>query len=58
MLSDRSTNGTWIRIGDEDEIFVHRDEVRLRRGGTLSIGQAHQIDSPDLVTFQCSDGES
>ena len=58
MLSDRSTNGTWVRIGDEEEIFVHRDEVRLRRGGTLSIGQAHQIDSPDLVTFQCSDGDS
>jgi hypothetical protein len=46
-----------VRIGDEEEIFVHRDEVRLRRGGTLSIGQAHQIDSPDLVTFQCSDGD-
>jgi len=31
--------------------------VRLRRGGTISIGQAHQIESADLIAFQCSDGE-
>ena len=57
MLADRSTNGTWLRIGEDDELFVHRDEVHLRRSGTISIGQAHQIDSTDLVLFQCSDGE-
>jgi class 3 adenylate cyclase len=57
MLADRSTNGTWLRIGDEEEVFVHRDEVRLRRAGTISIGQAHQIDSVDLIAFQCSEGE-
>jgi hypothetical protein len=32
--------------------------VRLRRGGTISIGQAHQIESLDLVGFQCSDGDA
>ena len=57
MLSDRSTNGTWLRIGDEEEVFIHRDEVRLRRGGTISVGQAHPLESQDLVGFQCSDGE-
>jgi adenylate cyclase len=58
MLADRSTNGTWLRIGEEEEVFVHRDEVRLRRAGTISIGQAHQIESADLIAFQCSDGEA
>jgi hypothetical protein len=58
ILADRSTNGTWLRIGEEEEIFVHRDEVRLRRGGTISIGQAHQIEAAELIGFQCSDGES
>src|SRR5262249_40444493 len=43
-LADRSTNGTWVKIGDDDELFVHRDEARLRRGGTISFGQVHQID--------------
>ncbi|HEY0180303.1 MAG TPA: adenylate/guanylate cyclase domain-containing protein [Dokdonella sp.] len=56
MLADRSTNGTWLRIGDDDELLVHRDETHLRRGGTIRLGQAHQADAPDLVYFQCGDG--
>lgn len=55
MLADRSTNGTWLRIGDDDELLVHRDETHLRRGGTISLGQAHQLDDKDLVCFQCGD---
>lgn len=55
MLADRSTNGTWLKIGDDDELLVHRDETHLRRGGTLSLGQAHQPESADLVYFQCGD---
>ena len=32
-----------LRIGDEEEVFVHRDEVRLRRGGEEVPGVgAHQ----------------
>ena len=52
MLADRSTNGSWLRIGDDDEIFVHRDETHLRRNGSISLGQAHQVDDADLVWFQ------
>jgi class 3 adenylate cyclase len=55
MLADRSTNGTWLRIGEDDEILVHRDEAHLRRSGTLSLGQAHQLETADLVYFQCGD---
>ncbi len=53
MLADRSTNGTWLRIGDDDELFVHRDETHLRRIGTISLGQAHQRDAEDLLYYQC-----
>ncbi|HEU4665698.1 MAG TPA: adenylate/guanylate cyclase domain-containing protein [Dokdonella sp.] len=53
MLADRSTNGSWLKIGDDDELFVHRDETHLRRSGTISLGQAHQIDVADLIWFQC-----
>ena len=55
MLADRSTNGTWLRIGEDDELFVHRDETHLRRGGSISLGQAHQLDEADLVYFQCGE---
>jgi adenylate cyclase len=53
MLADRSTNGSWLKIGDDDELFVHRDETHLRRSGSISLGQAHQIDDADLIWFQC-----
>jgi class 3 adenylate cyclase len=56
MLADRSTNGTWLKIGDDDELFVHRDETHLRRSGTISLGQAQRLDDADLVYFQCGDG--
>ena len=55
MLADRSTNGSWLKIGDDDELFVHRDETHLRRGGSISLGQAHQIDDADLIWFQCGE---
>lgn len=55
MLADRSTNGTWLKIASDDELLVHRDESHLRRSGTLSLGQAHQPDSIDLVHFQCAE---
>jgi class 3 adenylate cyclase len=53
MLADRSTNGSWLKIGDDEELFVHRDETHLRRSGSISLGQAHQIDDADLIWFQC-----
>ncbi|MEO8460116.1 MAG: adenylate/guanylate cyclase domain-containing protein [Dokdonella sp.] len=55
-LSDRSTNGTWLRIGDDDELHVHRDEVHLRKSGTISLGRAYQPDSPDTLRFDCEGG--
>jgi class 3 adenylate cyclase len=55
MLADRSTNGTWLKIGDDEELLVHRDEVHVRRSGTISLGQVHHLDDPDLVYFQCGD---
>lgn len=55
MFADRSTNGSWLRIGDDDELFVHRDETHLRRSGSISLGQVHQLDDSDLVWFQTGD---
>lgn len=55
MLADRSTNGTWLKIGDDDELLVHRDETHLRRSGTISLGQAHLGGDADFVYFQCAE---
>ncbi|MBX3701311.1 MAG: adenylate/guanylate cyclase domain-containing protein [Dokdonella sp.] len=56
MFADRSTNGSWIRMGADHEVLVHRDEVHLRRGGSICLGQAHGVNEADLVHFECSDG--
>jgi hypothetical protein len=52
VLSDRSTNGTWVKIGNE-ELMVHRDAFHLRRSGTISLGQAHAAEDVALLHFEC-----
>lgn len=52
VFTDRSTNGSWVGIGNE-EVFVHRDAFHLRRNGTISLGQAAATGAADLVQFDC-----
>ena len=53
MLSDRSTNGTWVRLGDDDELRLSRDEVHLRKSGTISLGKGMALNPDMLVQFDC-----
>jgi len=53
VLSDRSTNGTYVKLGEDDELRLHRDEIHLRRNGTISLGQAVALNERDVVYFQC-----
>jgi len=55
VLSDRSTNGTYIQFGDDDELRLHRDEVHLRRGGIISLGQTIALNPDHVLLFQCQD---
>lgn len=55
MLADRSTNGTWVLMGEDEEQFVHRDELHLRRCGTISLGQAHSDRRDELIHYECSE---
>lgn len=52
LLIDRSTNGSFVRIGDEDELRVHRNELPLRRGGCISLGQTVAAGAADLLMFE------
>ena len=54
VLNDRSTNGTYLRLDDDDELRLHRDEVQLRKSGKISLGQSTDKDSADVLYFQCS----
>lgn len=52
MITDRSTNGTYVRIGEDDEIKLHRDELHLRKSGTISLGQAFGVNTGDIIHFE------
>ena len=43
VLVDHSTNGTYVKIPDQPEIYLRREEIPLQGEGTISIGRrAHQ----------------
>jgi len=51
MICDRSTNATYVTIGQDQELRVHRDELHLRKTGTISMGQSAAINTHDLIHF-------
>ncbi len=52
MIADRSTNATYVCIGEDPELRVHRDELHLRKSGSISMGQAAAINTTDLIHFE------
>ena len=51
MITDRSTNATYVKIGQDDELRVHRDEFHLRKSGTISLGQSVAINANDIIYY-------
>ena len=52
VITDRSTNATYVTVGQEPELRLHRDEVHLRGSGTISMGQAATANAHDLIHFK------
>jgi class 3 adenylate cyclase len=52
VLKDHSTNGTYLTIGDEDEVLLQRAEIALRKKGWISFGQT-RIGGHESVEFFC-----
>jgi class 3 adenylate cyclase len=53
ILTDSSTNGTYVQIGDEDVMFLHREQLRLHGTGHLSLGRQVDADDAQLLRFEC-----
>ena len=53
MLTDSSTNGTYVQIGDEEVMFLHREQLRLHGTGHLSLGRHVEADEAQLLHFEC-----
>lgn len=53
VLTDSSTNGTYVQIGDEDVIFLHREQLRLHGTGHISLGRHVTAEDAHLLEFEC-----
>ena len=55
VLVDRSTNGTFLQIRDEDAVFIHRDQMHLRREGIILLGQDGSESGTEAIHFECTE---
>lgn len=53
VLIDRSSNGTYVRIDDEKEFVINREETVLRGQGVFSLGRSSD-NNPVAVHFVCT----
>lgn len=54
LLVDSSTNGTYVKIGEEDAMFLHRDQLRLHGTGRVGLGRHPESDEAEPLRFECS----
>ncbi len=53
IISDQSTNGTFIKTMEGQEIFLRREEFALFGSGYISLGKEIDQSDPDLIHFLC-----
>jgi hypothetical protein len=54
FLKDSSTNGTYVAIGEDESMFLHRDQLRLHGSGTISLGRPLDDEHAKRVHFDCT----
>jgi adenylate cyclase len=52
VLSDKSTNGTFVTVEGDEEVMLQRDEITLRKQGWISFGRPRGAGG-DVVEFFC-----
>lgn len=53
VLVDHSTNGTFVKLPNQAEIYLRREELPLMGQGSISIGQSAQQPGSQVLTFNC-----
>ncbi|HET6726262.1 MAG TPA: adenylate/guanylate cyclase domain-containing protein [Gammaproteobacteria bacterium] len=57
ILTDRSTNGTYVQPKDGDEIIVRRDRLTLEGSGRIGLGQPPDAESALAIDFRLEEPE-
>jgi class 3 adenylate cyclase len=55
MLTDQSTNGTFVQMVGQEEAFVRRDSMPIKGEGMIGLGRVPDIDSPQTIRFVCEE---
>jgi len=53
IISDHSTNGTFIKPQGNKEIYIHREDYPLSGSGFISLGESISVDNEHLVYYSC-----
>jgi adenylate cyclase len=51
VLFDESTNGTFVRIDEDEEKLVHQEQIVLRGSGVISLGRGIKTGTASLIYF-------
>jgi adenylate cyclase len=55
ILTDQSTNGTYVTFHGDPEIMLKREQVLLRDHGVMSFGRSSKEPGAVIVTFHCGE---
>ena len=55
VLIDQSTNGTFVRTGDGEELFVRQDILQLKGEGMIGLGCLPEQGSQHTIYFTCEE---
>ena len=53
IITDQSTNGTFIRTSEGQDIFLRREEFTLFGSGYISLGKKVDMEDGHLIHFHC-----
>jgi adenylate cyclase len=52
-IVDQSTNGTYVRVGNDDTIFLHHESLDIHGSGRISLGRSLDAENARLLHFTC-----
>ncbi len=53
IITDQSTNGTFIRSSEGQDVFLRREEFTLFGSGYISLGKKVDLEDPNVIHFVC-----
>jgi hypothetical protein len=52
ILTDQSTNGTFVQIDNDEEVYLHNEQIVLRGRGVISLGRLIRVGGGKLIYFK------